>query len=320
MAYTDKVTRSTSNEVPESVAAGVLKVATQKSIALQLIPTQSMPSRTERIAVQNSLPSAFWQTGANQVEKDSSYKQTTTMDWSAKYLYAEELAVLVPIPDALVQDEAFNIFGELRDEIGAAFGRKIDAAILWGDDAPSTWTDAGLYDGAVGAGNVLNAGTNADIAKDVAQLAEAFTYDGFDITGFGAEAGFRWRLIQMRGTDGQPIYAPPAGDQPSTLFGEQLALVRNGSWDRNRASLVMGQWDMARIGIRQDLTFAVSDSATITDGSGNVTYSAFQQDGKVLRAVMRIGFAVANPITALNTNSGTRYPFAFLTKAGAPSS
>ena len=36
-----------------------------------------------------------------------------------------------------------------------------------------------------------------------------------------------------------------------------------------------------------------------------------------LRVVMRLGWQVPNPLNNVNTNAGTRYPFAVLLPAGA---
>jgi hypothetical protein len=56
------------------------------------------------------------------------------------------------------------------------------------------------------------------------------------------------------------------------------------------------------------MTFQLFDQAVITDGSGNVVYNSVQQDGKVLRAVMRLGYATPNPLKVL----GGTYPFYIL--------
>jgi hypothetical protein len=106
--------------------------------------------------------------------------------------------------------------------------------------------------------------------------------------------------------DGQPLLAERDGQ--SFLYGESLKEVGNGSWDASQALLLGGEWDKLKIGVRQDITFKLFDQATLTDGNTSVTYSAVEQDGQVLRAVMRLGYAVPNPVKVL----GGQFPFAVL--------
>jgi len=44
-----------------------------------------------------------------------------------------------------------------------------------------------------------------------------------------------------------------------------------------------------------------------------------QQDSKALRVVFRVGYVGANPITALNSDDGTRFPAGVLTPSGSAS-
>ena len=56
-------------------------------------------------------------------------------------------------------------------------------------------------------------------------------------------------------------------------------------------------------------------TAEINDDAGKVIFNAPQQDSKVLRVVFRVGYALANPVTAVNQVVGTRSPFTVLTPA-----
>lgn len=333
MGYTDKIARSTSNELPQEVARDVIQGVVASSAILSLAQRRVMPSHTMVMPALATFPTAYWLNGASRAAEDTAAKQTTTMTWESVNLVAAELAVLVPIPDALVQDELFDIMGEIRPRLVEEFGRKIDNAALWGDDKPQLWAGsagAGIYDGAVAAGNVVTPSTSVDgdttpdLGQQFGYAAQLLAEDGFTPNGFVVTPGLPWRLRNMRTTTGETIYNGNggfAGSQASTLFGEPLIDLRNGAWDSTRATGIIGDWSNAMVGIRQDITFDISDSATVYDpADGTVKYSAFQQDGKVLRAVMRVAFAVANPINRLNDSSSTRYPFAVVTPAGAPSS
>lgn len=336
MAYTDKIVRHAANELPSDYSRDVIQGVVESSAVMALARRVAMPSHTTVMPALATFPSAYWLNGATRIAEDTVAKQTTTMTWSNVSLVAAELAVLVAIPDALVQDELFDILGEVRPRLVEEFGRKIDNAALWGDEKPTLWgaSGVGIFDAAITAGNVVTpattvpTGTGDDASPDLAQqfgyAAELLALDGFVPNGFAVQPGLPWRLRNMRATGGETIYSGNtgvAGAQAETLFGERLFQVRNGSWDSARAVGIIGDWNNAMVGVRQDITFSISDSATIYDpADGTVKYSAYQQDGKVLRAVMRVAFATANPIHRLNSNSSTRYPFAVVTPTDAPSS
>ncbi len=73
-----------------------------------------------------------------------------------------------------------------------------------------------------------------------------------------------------------------------------------------------GDWTKLVWAMRQDLTFTMSTDGVVQDGSGNIMYNLFQQDMVALRAVIRLGFALPNPINRVNTSSTTRLAFAAL--------
>jgi predicted phage gp36 major capsid-like protein len=292
-----------------------------------------MPSHSVTMPALATFPDAQWLNGTSRLDEDTKTKETTTMTWSGVDLNTAELAILVAVPDSLVQDELFDVLGELKPRIAESFGVAIDNAALWGDLKPTLWSGGagiGIYDSAVAAGNIVTPATvieghaaPGDLGAQFGYAAQLLAEDGFDPNGFAVQAGLKWRLRNARDTVGQPIYNGENGyanAQPATLFGENLYEVKNGAWDRTRAVGLIGDWRWAMVGLRQDMTFSVHRDGVITDAAGLVKYNAVSQDGFILRCVMRIAFATANPVTRLNTNSATRYPFAVVQPSGAPSS
>ena len=77
--------------------------------------------------------------------------------------------------------------------------------------------------------------------------------------------------------------------------------------------LFSGDWDQLVYSLRQDLTFKVATEGVINDAAGDIVFNLFQQDMIALRVVMRLGWALPNPINRENETAGTRYPFAVLT-------
>lgn len=293
--------------VSEQVINQILQDAPKDSVAMTRFRRVPMSKNKTRQPVLSSLPMAYWVNG------DTGLKQTTTMGWKNVYMTAEELAVLVPVPNALVDDSDIPLWSEIQPRISESIGVQIDKATLFGVDKPSTWP-ADVVSAATAAGNVVVEGTGKDFGVDVTKLAGMVVKEGFAIDGFASEPGLNWELIGLRDANGQPVYHTPITEgQPSTLYGYGLNEVLNGAWDSTKAKLIGADWSSFALGIRQDLTFDLFDQMIINDDNGKVIFNSAQQDSKVLRAVIRVGFAVANPLTRLQGDEAKRYPAGVIT-------
>ena len=303
--YNTSISRDESSDplVPTPVAQEIIKEMPKQSVILNNSRRVVMASQTLRQPVLSVLPSAYWVTG------DTGLKQTGTADWNNVTLTAEELAVLIPIPLAYLDDAQVPIWDEVAPLVVEAIGSKLDAAALFGTDAPSSFPTS-IYPGCLAAGNVVVKGASStDLAQNIAYMGQLLAEDGFNVSGFAAAPGLNWQLIQLRG-DGAPIYQPALQDAVgSRLYGFPIQEVANGSWDASEALLIAGDWSKSIVGVRQDITFTRHTDGIVSDADGAVVYNAMQQDSVIYRAVFRVGFAIANPETRVNSTDGTRYPF-----------
>jgi HK97 family phage major capsid protein len=316
--YNTGITRATPPTtdplVPEPLSEDIIQQLPDQSAVLQMARTVPMSTRTQRLPVLDVLPQAYFVSG------DSGLKQTTALQWKNVTLVVEELAALVPIPDAYLADTNIPLWDEVRPRLVEALGKAIDGACLFGTNKPATWSPA-IIPAAIAAGNVIT-DSSADIPASVASLAERVALDGYtNIDGWMIRPGFKWRLLRVRSSgSGEPIYMPDLQNgRGGSLYGYPLREVSNGSWDPTVADLLLGDWSMAMIGTRQDITFKMFDQGVIVDDTGKVIYNAAQQDGQIMRVVMRLAFATANPVTNLNTNATTRYPFGVLATGSSSS-
>lgn len=310
--YNTSISRDSGTDalVPEPFAAQVIKDMPGSSAVMSLARRVPMSSKTHRQPILSALPDVYFVSG------DTGRKQTSAQEWENLTLVAEELAVLVPVPQAYLDDSAIPIWDEVRESVTEAFGAKIDRACIFGQSKPATWGDA-LVPSAAGAGHVILEGSGDDLAQEVAEAAQLVAEDGLAVDGFATGPGFRWKLVGQRSQDGIPIYSPPAPSQPATLFGFPLQEARNGGWDPSIASMVLGDWSKAIIGLRQDITFHRSTDGIISDDSGAVVFNALQQDSVIFRFVMRLGWQVANPVNRVNGSDATRFPFAAVVPSGS---
>lgn len=314
--YDQSITRDVADDplIPTPVSAQIIQELPTASAVMARARKVPMSTKTNRQPVLSLLPTAYFVNG------DTGLKKTSKQDWSNLTLVAEEIAVIVPIPEAYLSDAQVPIWDEVRPRIVEAFGSKVDGATLFGIDKPVTWGDAIVVECANGAGRADHAvelGTGEDIAQDVSKIALAVRQDGFMPAGFVSAPGFDWKLIGERASDGHPIYQQSLTEgQPNRLYGRPLNESLNAAWDDvgvDGAELVVGDWEKAIVGTRQDITFKVFTEGVITDDAGVVILNLMQQDAVALRAVMRMGWVVANPVTAREPNAANRYPFAKLT-------
>ncbi|MFH0243599.1 phage major capsid protein [Streptomyces sp. HK10] len=318
MAGYDNVAGSNADLLPIEWSNEVIKQMTETSAALRLSRRRTMSTRQARMAATSALAGAYW---VGQSSNDfTDLKETTKAEWSGVNLIVEDLAVLVAIPHAYEQDNAFPVWEETRPQLVEAMGKALDSAIFFGVNKPATWPDD-LMTSITAAGQTTTEGTGDDIAADVALSARVLKQRGFTTTGFAAEPGFGWELIGMRSTDGTPIYQRDlSGPGQSGLYGFPMQEVANGAWDSTAASVIHGDWSKSIIGIRQDITFTRHESGVITDETGAVVFNAMQQDSTVWRAVMRVAWARANPATRLGPNADTatgKFPFAAVVPASS---
>lgn len=314
MAYNKVIDRSDAAAlIPEEVSREIVQGVAETSACLRLFRRlPNMSRKQQRIPVLSALPTAYFVNG------DTGLKQTTEQAWENKYLNAEEIACIVPIPEAVLDDADYDIWAEVRPRIVEAFGVVIDAAILFGTNAPASWP-ASILDGATSAGHVVALGTGADIYDDIMGengVISLVEEDGYMVNGHIAAMTMKARLRGLRDANGQPIFVRSMQDRTRyELDGEPMEFPANGAFDVTKALMFSGDFRQAVYAMRQEITYKVLTEAVIQDNTGAIVYNLAQQDMVALRAVMRMAWQVPNPVTRLQPTEAQRYPFAVLTPA-----
>lgn len=319
MASTDR--SALSGLIPEPVTREIMQGAIAESAVLRMgRRLANMSSKTQTINVLDALPSAYFVNGeATDSGAGEAFKQTTKMAWDKKKLYAEEIAVIVPIPEAALDDADYDIWGEVKPRLTEAFGKVIDAAILFGTNKPSTWR-TGVVPAAIAAGNGVPVGANVfdDIMGENGLIAKV-ELDGFNPNGVMSAIQMRGKLRGLRDTSGQPIFKTDMqGATRYGLDGMDMYFPMNGAFDPAQAQMIVGDWSQLVYAIRQDMTFKIFTEGVIQDPTTKaITYNLMQNDMVALRAVMRLGWEIANPINAYNAEKANPFPFSVYGKGGA---
>jgi HK97 family phage major capsid protein len=322
MAYNSLISRTDAAAlIPEDASTEILKTLPETSIVMRLARRLTdMSVKQRRLPVMSALATAYFVSG------DTGLKQTSEVNWANKYIEAEELAVIVPVPEAVLDDASFDIWGEVRPALIEAFGVAIDQAVLYGTNIPASWTTnlgaAGLVALSTAAGNTVSAAAYTDLyeallgetAGGVSGSLGLLEADGFMATGHVADMSMKRKLRNVRSTVGDPIFRTNMQDSTRyDLDGSPIYFPVNGAISAATAWIISGQWNQLVYALRQDITYKVLDQAVIQDAGGNTIYNLAQQDMVALRAVMRLGFALPNPINRMQQTAASRAPFAVLT-------
>ena len=296
--------------VPEQVSTAMLSSLQAQSAVLALGTRIPLARSQVRFPVLSALPTAYFVSG------DTGLKQTTEAAWANKNMYVEEIACIVPVPEAVLDDAGFDVWGALQPLMEAAIARTLDAAVIFGTNAPTTWaTEGALVADAVAAGNVVARGTNAasagGIHGDLSDLVGTLESDGYSPNGAVGNITLRGRLRQVRDTTGQTIALDPT--IPNITYGLP------GLWPTglSAAELLIGDFTNLVIGVRQDMTYKLITEGVITDNTGAIQYNLPQQDMVALRLVFRAAYAVSNPINFQQGTEASRFPFAVLRSPAA---
>ena len=290
--------------VPEPMSAAIVQEMPKYSAALSMLRSVPLSAKTWRLPVLDLLPVAYWVNG------DTGMKQTTEQQWKGVNFVVEELATIVPIPEAYLDDADVPLWDEIRPRMAEAAGALVDSAILWGTNKPGTWGTA-LWEGVAESGNIvadgfLDAGGGstiaaADFGQSVAALGDLMSQTGYTINGFVGRPGLDWKMLGLRSEQGIPIYSGDMqnGGPTGNLFGRKISMVENGTWDATKSQLIGGDFTKAIVGMRSDMSFKMFTEGVISNDSGAVILNLMQQDAVAMRLVMRLAYATANPVTIM---------------------
>lgn len=288
------------------VMTEIMEGTIKQSAVLQMFRRlPNMTTNKTKMRVLDSLPMAYWV----DADTNNGRKKLTKMAWDNKFITAEELAVIVPIKEDVLDDADYDIWADVRPRLVEAFGKAIDNAILTGVNKPNGFR-LDLLSSVLNAGAVVTQGADQTLYSAINDAMVKVEESGYNPTGLVGGVGVKGQFRMMLDQTGQPIAGTEIGNLPKFY-------VDNGSWDKDKATMVIGDFSQAVYAIRQDITYKILDQAVIQDpATGDILYNLAQEDMVALRVVMRLGWEIPNPINALNPDEATRFPFASIVKNG----
>ena len=271
------------------------------SAAIRAFGTVPLGTKITNAPVLTTLPEASWVSESSTAP--AGVKPTSKAVWGNKKFVVEELAVIIPIHEDVLEDMTEDGLQNLSVLGGRAIGKKLDEAILFGQDKPTTWIDPDLLAAATAAGNVFQIsatpGAN-DLAGSIFQAAGAVADSGANPTTILSSAGLRFRLANLRASDGTAILSRTLGGDGTfsdDIAGLRASFVDNGAWDAALATAIVADRTRVKIGQRSDIQVKFLDQATV----GGINLA--ERDMVALRFKARYAYALGNTLTGAGTNA-----------------
>lgn len=290
MAYNDLVNRAgAAGDVPEQIAEQIVGDIQTESTVLALgreVPTTTTDSR---VPVLSHAPDAAF-------VSEGGLKSVTKAEWANEPLVAEEIAAIVVVPDNVIADSNFDLWGALRPLMIRAFARRIDRAAIFNDGKPASWGTA-LLPAAIAANTTVVKSTGADVdpAADILAAAELIAGDASSPTGAVVRPGWEYGAARART---QSFVANPIGatlPYAGTVAGLGIR-TRPVFWNTASAEALVVDWTNVLVGVRQDIRFEVINTGVLQDETGAITFNLLQQDMSAMRCTMRVGYLLAQPV------------------------
>lgn len=282
-----------SNALLEEVAVG--------SAAIAAFGTVPLGTKITNAPVLTTLPEAGWV--SESATAAEGVKPTSQAVWANKQFVVEEIAVIIPIHEDTLEDATEDLLASITRMGGQAIGKKLDQAIFFGTQKPATWLSPDLLAAATAAGNIFQVSTTPgedDLAGSIFQAAGAVADSGANPTDIVSSAGLRFRLANLRATDGTAILSRTMGGDGTfsdDIAGLDAQFVKNGAWDNALATAIIADGDRVKIGVRQDITVKFLDQATV----GGINLA--ERDMVALRFKARYAYVLGNTLTSQGTAS-----------------
>ena len=297
--------------MPEEVSDDFLHGLESTSSTLDMFTHIPVARAQVRFPILSALPIAYFVTG------DTGLKQTSQVSWANKFMNIEEIAVIAPVPENVIDDSAIPIWSSVMPLCKQAAGRLLDAAVFFGANAPASWP-VNVVAAAAAAGNTIAVGANTaatgGIVGDHSDMLGTIESDGYDATKGIAARTLRGKARQARTTYGERYAEVTTTATTVDLDGVIYEFPMRGLWPTGAGTVQSIAIDDSEfvVGLRKDVTWKLLDQAVIQDNTGAIVYNLAQQDMVALRLTMRVGWQVANVINYDQPNAALRYPAGIL--------
>lgn len=285
--------RTTSISLPGAVSSEIWQKTQEGSAVMRLARKIELPGLGVTIPVITGDPEAGW---VGETEKKPVKRGTL----ATKLMTPYTLAVIVPFSNQFKRDLP-NLYDALIQRLPLALGKKFDQTVFGGATVPGSNFDT------------LKGCTAQEIGTDaygglVAAQADIAAHDGI-LNGWVLSPKAQSTLLTAVDGNKRPLFINSVAEGAVPLILGASAMQSKGAYVADTTTAkkhvvgFAGDWTQAVYGTVEGVQIALSDQATLTDGS--TTINLFEQNMFAVRAEIEVGFRCDTTVFNKLTNTAT---------------
>lgn len=285
--------RTTSISLPGAVSSEIWQKTQEGSAVMRLARKIELPGLGVTIPVITGDPEAGW---VGETEKKPVKRGTL----ATKQMTPYTLAVIVPFSNQFKRDLP-NLYDALIQRLPLALGKKFDQTVFGGATVPGSNFDT------------LKGCTAQEIGTDaygglVAAQADIAAHDGI-LNGWVLSPKAQSTLLTAVDGNKRPLFTNNVAEGAVPMILGASAMQSKGAYVADTTAAkkhvvgFAGDWTQAVYGTVEGVQIAISDQATLTDGS--TTINLFEQNMFAVRAEIEVGFRCDTTVFNKLTNTAT---------------
>ena len=282
------INRTTSSmALPSDVASEILQKTSAESAIMRLARKIDLPGRGVTIPVITGDPSAAW-------VAETAVKPVSNGTPGTKLMSAYKIAVIETFSKEFTRD-AKMLYDALIQRLPAALAAVFDSTVIGATDAPGGNMDTF---GSCQKQSILNA-NNGTYLGLVAADSDIASHGGV-VNGYAFGAQGRALLLTAVDTTNRPLFLASASEGAvdkvlgnATYFNKNIYKAGTPGTSGTPAVVgVAGDWSKALYGTVAGVEIGVTDTATLTVGSGTsaTQLNLWQQNMVAVKAEIEVGF------------------------------
>lgn len=282
MAYpTDSININRGSLLPKQLSDQVLAKAVEESAVMQLAQRIALPGSGITIPVVTGDAAADW-------VAETAEKPVSNSTLSSKSMTPYKIAVIETFSNEFKRDLP-RVYDELARRLPASIGKKFDETVFAGT-APGSNFDVLTNSTAV---NIQDTTGGATVYKNLVSAMSTLAAADAELAGWAFSPKADPILLGAVDTTGRPIFVPTANDGAiGSLLGAPIYRTKR-AYKQGTVNDVLGfagDWSQAFYGIVDGINIAISEEATVNDGSNQI--NLWQRNMFAIRVEAELGFVV----------------------------
>lgn len=284
--------------LPKEISSEIWAKALEESAIMRLARRIELPGTGITVPMITADASAAW-------VAESTEKAVSEASLDGKVMTPYKLAVIEIFSNEFRRDLP-AVYAELARRLPNSIGKKFDETVFAGV-APGTGFDVLTNSTAV---NIQDTTGGATVYKNLVTVLSTVAATDAELTGWAISPKADAVLLGAVDTAGRPIFVPNATDTRAigSLLGSPVVRTRR-AYKQGTTNDVLGfagDWSQAFWGMVNDISFSLSEEATINDGTNQI--NLWQRNMFAIRVEAELAFGVmdANAFVKLTgTATGT---------------